>query len=209
MLYDNVQDARAKLQGTFCYYKGRAVNVREVDERDLNGSTQISCLMSFMDDPGSRGFRIPMTDPEFAYMQFNLGYMNVGPYAVWYYRIPLRQYRQGLRRDQCSVRDESGLQPNGGHHGYDLLGNNAHTADMMMNKYPTFEEAIKKLSDGQTIKIAFHRNFALFRDKLRRDYVLEYKGVPTAFGSTDAMFKCADNMGYLRETLQELNIKVA
>lgn len=208
-MYENLTDARAKLQSSLIYYKGRSVQCRELNERPVenspDGKVEIYLRLNWLRDPNARNFNVPLSDPELGYMQFKLGYLNYAQYAVWCYRIPLRQYRQGLRHDQCAIRDESNLQPRAVD--WFNFGANVHTGEMMEGSYPTFEEAVAKLDGGAT-KVAFHQNFAVYRDRMRKDYVLEYKGVPTAFGDMSSEFKCTDTMKHIRESIADLKIKV-
>jgi hypothetical protein len=210
MKYDNIVDARTKLQGTMVYYHGKAALCRAVDIKvDPNNSDNLvmSCRLQMLENGQSRTCLI--TDPGLKYMEFNIGYINSYQYATWFCRMPYKQYRQGLRNDQVEFRDESGQFRRQDIVQQHILSTNRDTAMMLENNYPTLEEAQEMLKSGEFIKVAFHRDFALFRDKLRGDYVLEHKGIPIAFADLNNIFKCSPEYKYLRESMQEIKLKVA
>lgn len=210
MLYDNLVDARAKLQGTYFYYQGRAVYCREINDRsDDPAAPELYCMVGWLSNPGGKRFSISLTDPEISYMQHNLGYINSSGYALWFYRIPMRQYRQGLREDQCRTRDESGvINPDNLPH---FMGHNPETGLMMENTYPSFDEAVALIKTKAATKVAFHRNFATYIDPFRKDVIIEHKGRPTAYATLNdnLEFKCTEDMVFLRESILETGIKVA
>src|ERR1700761_6519436 len=100
-MYDNLENAKQKLQNTFCYYDNRAVYVKEVSAKYKNPESpkitevKISCLVSYMDSPKGTHW-VQLEDPKFQYMEFNTGYINSMGYALWYYRIPHKQWKQGI-----------------------------------------------------------------------------------------------------------------
>lgn len=212
MRYDTVQDARAKLQGTLAYYGDTSVYIHEITEYlpDPNANVLgMRCRLNWLTDMTAKRQTVDITDLKFRYMEFNIGYINAYQYATWFFRMPFRQYRQGLRNDQCQFRDESGLWRNINVNQAHILGATAETGFMMEDKYPSFEEALKGVRDKTAIKIAFHRDFAISQDGLRGEIVLEHKGIPTAYADTGMIFKCNSELNFLRETISELKLKVA
>jgi hypothetical protein len=193
LLYDNMEDVRSKLSGTICYYKGNAVFVKEIAQAgDGNGYVLIVTPI------GSRSKAIVnLSDPELNYMSFNLGYTNHGGAACWWYRHPIRQYRQGLRADQLGCKASR-------QEFYDVAFDFSRpVADMLENIYPKFSEAEKKLKDSDATIIAFNRNFAASWDHVHKDMVLEYKGKPIGHSTNLRDFKLMDDYKHLTESLME------
>ncbi|CAN5950619.1 unnamed protein product [Sphagnum jensenii] len=81
----------------------------------------------------------------------------------------MKQYRQGLRSDQVSYRFTNRS------HGIEFK-RGKYMAEMLENRYPSFEQCCKLLKEDEAEVIAFDRNFALAIDKIHEDYILEYKG---------------------------------
>lgn len=214
MKYDNLADARAKLQGTLGYCDGRGAFFREIGVR-LSKSEPIVeeyyVRVEFLtyDENNPKSCTKNILDPAIGYMKFSIGYINSQAYATWFYRNPVRQYRQGLRHDQMSFQDESAGWRNPHINQFHIFGANSDTGLMLENKYPTFDEALNQLKSKVSSKVAFHKDFAVFTDGLRGDLVLEHKGIPAAFGKNNNQFMCSEEFKFLREAMSELNIKVA
>lgn len=208
-MYDNLDSAKQKLQGTFCYYEGRAVYVKDIKPKssdpDVLMNKKFIVYICYLEGLAKFFWR-DLDDPKFQYMEFNMGYMNSMGYALWYYRIPHKQWKQGLHSNQVSVRDKSGLTD---WHQFHNWGANDTTAAMMENRYPSFEVATEMLNSPGILKVAFSQNFAVYRDGFRKDLVLEHKGYPVAFETVSKTFKCNNELTYLRESIAEMNIKVA
>ncbi|CAM6031251.1 unnamed protein product [Sphagnum compactum] len=113
--------------------------------------------------------KFALNDPEFNCFKYNLGYLNSRGYSCFFYRIPVKQYRQGLRSDQVSYRFTKRS------HGIEFK-RSKYMAEMLENRYPSFEQCCKLLKEDEAEVIAFDRNFALGIDKIHEDYILEYKG---------------------------------
>lgn len=212
LIYDNLEDVRNKLNGTLCYYKNKAVMVKEsypAVHAEQNGMLTKEYLAGkgplekdfaiVLVDPGGRAKRtVLLTDKEFNYMDFELGYANQNPVAVFWYRQPIRQYRQGLRHEQLGYNVS-----NKAFKGMMEFGFGRPIADMMENIYPKFSEAVTMLKNQEATIIAFHRNFAISYDEVHNDLILEYKG--KLIGHTDANmnWQFMPNFEHLAEALKE------
>lgn len=217
-MYDNTDLAKQKLHGTICYYDGRAVMVKEItynygkDDPNHEKPPAIGARIFHIDGSKPGAFVVSLDDPKFQFMEYNTGYINFSGYALWYYRVPHRQWKQGLHRSQFQMRDYSKLMD---YHDFDNFGSNEFTAAMLENRYPSFKEALATLENPNYLKMAFHKDFALYRDKMRKDFMIEWKGFPAAFQYKDfddpnvIKFRCAPEMGYLKESIQEMGIKVS
>lgn len=192
--YDNLDDVKSKLVGTIVYYDGTPVIVKsaEVDEGEL--AVQITNHLS------ARGTSIKkITDPLLNYMKFNLGYANYSHGAVWWYRVPHRQYRQGLKHEQMRYSiSERALNP-----GHTFQAGNS-VNEMLLNKYPSIETIEEKIRDSATPVMAFHKNFAMSWDRVHKDMIVEYKGQIIGCMSGHHEFKLMDEYNHLQESLMEV-----
>ena len=196
--YDNLSDAKSKLESTYCLYGGKAIVVRQVychpDPGTDTGEYFAKC--AYLES--GRGLTIDINDPEFNCSDFNIGYMNINGQAAWFYRSPAKQWQQGLKSN----------------HFYSIsskLGNNAVSfkngaalAAMLENRYSHIIPASQALKTVDYSVIAFHRNFAMSYDRIHEDYIFEYKGVPFAFTKDFQNIGIKDDFKHLSESLSEV-----
>lgn len=212
LIYDNLEDVRAKLNGTMCYYKGKAIYIKECydaaqmyeagafakgyneDKKPKAGEYCIGAV--------NVGGRVKMyfllTDPDFNYQDFQIGYANHPGAAVYWYRQPIKQYRQGLKDGQvgCNV-----SQP--GYKGAFRFEFGKPIAEMMEGRYPKFNDAVSTVKSGEHVIVAFHPCFAVSWDKVHEDVILEYKGRCIAHGTNHQNFKLMEECGHLTEAVKE------
>ena len=192
--YDNIDDVKSKLVGTIVYYDGVPVIVKSADiYQDGELAVHITNSLSARTTSMRK-----ITDPLLNYMKFNLGYDNYNHGAAWWYRIPHRQYRQGLKNEQLrySISDRA-MNP-----GYQFNASKV-IDDMLLNKYPHIEEIEKHLRDQERLCMAFHKNFAISYDRVHDDMILEYKGQVIGCMSKMDEFKLMDEFTHLNESLKE------
>ena len=199
LLYDNLEDAKTKLQGTFCMYDGKAAIVRAVDLVDDLPANERKYRIHGSYGFNGRAFHCTLDDPKFNYRDFNLGYAvrEDGLGAVWYYRRPIRQYQQGLNSKQVHYKTSRRELAN---------VNFQHTKAislMLENKYPTCEEVADSLRSGLEVIRAFHKDFAATHDPIHGDLILEYKGEQIGHTTGKNAFKLMDRYTHLREPLME------
>lgn len=192
--FDTLDDARAKLLGTFCYYKGKAVYVKALDPAGDDWS------MLVYDVGGTAGSRqqVLVSDKDFQASEFRIGYANFSNAAVFYYRIPARQYRQGLKAEQVGV---SMSNPNWRHE--IQFSSNRSIKDMMEGNYPTLEDAKKRITDELTEVMAFHKDFAISRNRIHNDFIVEYKGTQVGHTTGKNDFTLMPQFAHLSEALKE------
>ncbi len=196
--FDNINDVNGKFVGTICYYDKKAVFIKEAGK---DGDGDFVVWIQFAN--GTRGRFVKLTDPAFSYRDFNIGYSNNNQYAVWWYRIPHKQYRQGLKKDQMSC-----FCPEIPHAGMEYpFQFNKPFALMLQNEYPNIQEASKLLRDaeeGRSI-VAFHRDFALKWDRMHQDHILEYRGnqVGVNINSSLTEFRLVPEFQHVQEALKE------
>lgn len=194
-LYDNMEDARTKLNATLCMYNDRAIQIKEVAPDD-DGQPRHLLIRA----PRNLAINtIDIDDPDFNCTRFNIGYVNNDGCATWWARRPLRQYRQGLRYDQMVE-----FSPHPGYKGRMKFDFTTPVLAMMENSYPTFETCEQKLKDKIVLNIAFARDFAASWDDIHDDMLIEYKAKKIGMSHKFKKFKLLKEYEYLQETLAEI-----
>lgn len=195
-LFDNLDDVCSKFVGTVVYYNGKPVNVKSANvSPDKKGEFQL-----LITSTGAKAMFINLTDPALNYRDYNIGYANVGTNAPWWYRLPQKQYAQGLKRQQlgCKFSNEmAGLDENFNFSGPYIK--------MLENVYPSIGDCAARLHSGNIIVSAFHRDFAMSWDKIHEDHILEYRGtrIGTLTGPKLTNGKLIPEFAHLKETIQE------
>lgn len=170
MLYDNLEDARSKLKGTVVYYNGTPVIVIEVSPSEEDPYNKFMLTITKSLTSRYRDVK-SLDDPLFNFTRYNLGYANDHT-AVWWYRVPIKQYQQGLRYNQLKYEVS-----NKHFHGLIEFKMGKPVNEMLLNNYPCLDEAIKQVMDGtDSMSLAFHKDFAVAYDKIHKDTIVEYKG---------------------------------
>lgn len=195
--FDNLEDVNSKFTGTIVYYDKKAVVVKQAAPSEAEKGE----FMLMIAPPSGRGRFIPLKDPALNYRDYNLGYANGDWYAPWFFRRPLKQYRQGLKRDQLQWNLSD---PN--IHLDDNFGYSKTYIAMLENVYPDREQVKQLLMDQNVKTAAFHKDFALFFDSIHLDYILEHKGhrCGVSLNPNLTEFRLVDEFSYLRETLAEV-----
>lgn len=194
--YDNLKDAKDKLLGTFCLHAGRAFVVKNVwvpeggpnDKFKINGTHLI----------GRSGVQeIDLEDPEFNCSDYKIGYTNQAGLCTWWSRIPVKQYKQGLNYDQVTSRGTNAAC-------YQIeFKQGRPVGEMLEGLYPTYKKAAEILKAGEAQMMAFNRNFGMSRDKVHKDFILEYKGIHIGFTEDLVDFKLLEEHTHLLEALKE------
>lgn len=195
--YDNLEDVKSKLAGTIIYYENVPVYVKQAITDEENGSFILQVTNSLT----ARNTKyVKLDDPLLNWTRYHLGYCNMKWGSVWWYRKPLRQYRQGLKSDQMKYAVSSQAFD----HGYEFGATQAVEA-MLIDRYPNVHEIEQTLKDFEVPVVAFHKDFALSWDKIHKDMILEHKGRLIGCMSnrlTDV--KLADEYEHLTETVKEV-----
>lgn len=199
--YDNLEDAKNKLVGGFALHKGKAVLIKGVGY--MSGSdpedNQFGWYGHNMSGRKTSEDFMPIDHSDFNVSEYTLGYMNNHGFAVWWYRMPYKQYHQALRGNQMHARASNPQFIRG-----DEFRASNSLALMLENKYPHYSEAagiLKKQED--TAIVAFHRNFAFSLDRIHGDFILEYKGESIGYTHNLNDFKLMKEHEHLYESLQE------
>lgn len=195
LLYDNLEDAKAKLSGSLCYYDGKAIIIKDVCCEDPDGE-KITLIIAGRNCNKSKV--VPLDDPRLNITRFNIGYCNRPEFATWWYRTPIKQYHQGLKANQMK-----GITSNPEFRGVDRFEFSDRVARMMENIYPEKDNCEKLLKDGEALSVAFHKNFGVSSDKMHRDLILEYKGRQIGTTKNFKDFDLLEENRYLTEALRE------
>lgn len=141
-------DIRARLGSTIIRWKGRPFWC-EVEGETIN-------LMDIVTKQSIA--RVDPDDTDLDISSLTLGYFNIGDCAVFLARQPLRRYKQGVDPNLLTIATLSNS------HRVDANGILCQgLVDGLMDRYPMFKEAIKKVSKVQSV--ALSRDVALLRDK--------------------------------------------
>jgi hypothetical protein len=200
--FDNLEDVRSKFVNTMCYYKGKPILVKSAGfQEDKEGNFIPNKFVLSAAHFQDRSKAIKLEDPEFNYKDYNIGYANSAHYAIWWYRKPVKQYQQGLKKEQLSYVSSDP---------YMIIDDNFNFSRpyvaMLENDYPDLNFCEKVLKDGKTRIAAFHRDFALSWDVIHEDFVLEHRGrkVGASLNGSLKEFKLMADYKHLAEALMEV-----
>lgn len=196
--FDNLNDAQSKIMGCFAYYDGKAITVKNVWEDVDKAHKNLIYYASGIPLIGRAAFpAIEIEDPKFNCSDFNIGYANAHGVCVWFFRNPVKQYSQGLKYNQisakCTNQQAAGIEFK---HGKPI-------GEMLEGIYPDFKKAAKFLNAGEAQMMAFNKNFAMSRDKVHKDFILEYKGQHIGFTADLKSFNLLEQHEHLLEALKE------
>lgn len=191
--YDNLEDAKTKLVNTYCLFRGKALTVKALDHNQVDNKYLAHGAYLF----NGRAVITDINDPEFNCSEYNIGYLNLMYASAWYYRVPVKQWRQGLRSDQLKKKASKraffdvSFEPSKG------------VCSMLENNYPSFQESVEFLKEGKAEISAFHKNFAMTYDRIHSDFILEYKGTNIGFTNNLKDMQLMDENKHLLEALKE------
>jgi len=188
--FDNIEDVQTKFVSTICYYDGKAVIVKNADILE-DGKYYLT-----VSGINGRNKQINLDDPLFKYKDYNMGYVNTHGQAVWFFRRPIKQYRQGLKKEQTGYIKAI---PGGLAEGF---GFSRPVCQMLENIYPSLEECKVAVHDQDVLSLAFNRDFAVAWDHIHEDYLLEYRGV--SIGSGTKSFRVLPSYSHLNDKIKEV-----
>ena len=201
--YDNLEDVKSKLLGTIVMYDGVPCHIKQVYTAADYGNDEHEYWLATSNLGGRLVITRGLTDPLFNFTKFNIGYANYKSAAVWWYRLPYKQYRQGLKADQFRYHASEKAAALG----IFSFGTGKDIDQMLKAEYPGFEEVEKTIKSqengGLPIVQAFHKNFALSHDRIHDDMILEYKGQLIGNIIDRKTFKLLSEYSHLNEVVQE------
>jgi hypothetical protein len=162
--------AASRIVGTYLPLTNKRGLAYIIDLKKSNGSNSLkeaSILASSKKSIGGDYESFKITD--FLFSVGSLGYVNSRfQGAAYLVRLPIRRdYKQGLRTNQCAIQRNTSLLNLQG----EWLSQNISTvSDCINGVFPSVEEAIERVEE-QTEDVAFSRSFAV-----SANYKLLYKG---------------------------------
>lgn len=195
--FDNLEDVQTKFLNSICYYDNVPYQVKTVDLSVITPGDFTLVLYSI---GGGKKVMVEteLSNKLFRYRDYNIGYVNDGANAVWWFRKPLKQYTQGLRSNQLGVKVAHQV------YGQEInFGLSKPYLDMLTNTYPSLEVCQSNLKEGQKKVIAFHRDFALTWDAIHEDYILHYRAAPVGKTVDCRDFSLVKEAKHLNEALKE------
>jgi len=201
LLYDNFEDCKAKLGQTIIYYKGKAAYVKDIQPiPNEAGDVYIdyNLTLAFVDKRNMQKVKLSEAD-SLNYLKYQLGYCNFHGTAIYWYRKPVKQYKQGLKADQMHYKITN---PNLMLH--DQPWNFTRPIiDMLEGRYPTVKEAAELLKNGAAVILAFHKDFAIAHNPVFDEFELEYKGTKIGRTPDFVNVNLTDKYAYVKEALME------
>jgi len=198
--FDNLDDFTTKFAGTVCYYKGEPVFIKSchqdiefdpIKEKHVDKGYKLIFTVA-----SGRADTCNVEDPLFNYRDYNIGYANLNGNAVWWFRKPVKQYRQGLKIEQLGCLGQ-----------FDGNGFCFKTPyiNMLANKYPSIEDTAKAVREGNVFSSAFHKDFALTWDELHEDFILNYRTSKVGVSLNHKLdeYRLLPEYNYLAESLSE------
>lgn len=136
-------DVRRRLVDTICFYNGEPVYV--------NGST--GHTVELFDMTKKPLGRVDYRSEKFDYRSAKVGYLNFEKQAWYLNRIPTRSNATwGISPQNLMAGFQGNRYPTTWGKGM---------ADCLKNKYPSFEECVRLITENGYVSWAFHRQFAL------------------------------------------------
>lgn len=195
--FDLLEEVNTKFANTIVMFDKKAFAIKEVGhDQEVKGQFTLVGIPY-----QSRNAKvIKLSDPALDYKNYNIGYVNGGDYASWWFRKPQKQWAQGLKANQTGYRISMA-----GGHAHDNFGFSRPFINMLEGIYPDIEVVKKSLIDREIQAMAFHKDFALSYDDIHDDFVLEYHGtkIGASIDRDLKQFKIMPEARYLIEALQE------
>lgn len=213
LFYDSLEQTRMRLANSVVTTEdGRAFFVRDAHQKRGSKKIQISGqfypLFLKKGETEGEAWTFEVDDPAVNFRLFRVGYINadrsVFPsrghqgqgQALYVVRDTTRQQLQGLTRRSCTI---SGNPIN------DALFMSSCFENMLMNRYPTPEEASRLMSEDGWTSCAVSRDFAIGTDpKYPGLKTLMYRddAIGLALGKNKVTFQVDTDKRYLKEVLE-------
>ena len=155
--YFSQEDVQMRLNRTLCRYNGEPVYVEVYMDDPLN----LVRLTPIPYNQNQRGkLRVLTTDKGFVHRSPELGYINY-PWgakadAFYYVRSPKRKQQQGLSAANVDVLTKHGPP-------FSDIWMTENFRNLIVNVYPKYEDALKRVVDGDVKGVAFHRHVCIRR----------------------------------------------
>lgn len=204
--FDSIQDANQKLASTVVMAKGLPCYIETV--QGLNTDQQAKIYWMPLDQHRNDSEILRLDKETFEVKRLpSLGYVNHRNYSHYLSRRPVRQAVQGLNSRNVHIPGGDEGTPN-----WDAMLYSRDFADMLMNKYISFDRVFDEILTSQMpLKKAFSRTFAMSIDDLEAVYLWN-RGVKVAVANNPKkygpVFKVPQKYKYLNEELTEQRISL-
>jgi hypothetical protein len=209
--YDNIEECNYRLRHTYVIYDGQAAFVDRETTVEVGGERKVAVRLSRLPYSESKFFIVPLEDERLIYTVFPLGYINYGDRGATYLRrVAMRGRQQGVNQRNVVYQDDEQTYPS--HFSWNNILQTDYLNDLVSNKYPSMEEAVKKSSDHyKTHEFvrpwAVHRRFSVAVDGFGSQN-LYYKGSPVARRHESQQFVLPERCRHLLESLNEIGVPV-
>jgi hypothetical protein len=206
--YENVHDAQMRLRGTVVLYKGDPVRVRDVAAGDGDSILRVlfeplplNAKKAAIDEAVEAAQRKYISSKHFDIAPFKMGYVNEPKGAFYCSRLPNRMQKQGLSAENFIAKDNYGRPV-----GFNAFLQTKEVVAMVRGDYPNFKTAMAAL--GKATSIAFSRNFCLEKDDIIEQLIHIYHRGEAIGGVLDGKVILGKKFQCLKESLEELGVKV-
>lgn len=135
-----------------------------ISMRLLNSVVRVGKTPVYVIDAGAQEIRyksltsgrentINLKSPRLDLSPIPLGYVNYRGEIYYLSRMPVRKYKQGLSSESLNMNGRNGRAK-------DVLRSKA-LAKCVLGQYPSQQEAIQRIKDGEIMGLAFSRQFAI------------------------------------------------
>lgn len=186
-MWDNQQDAHMRASGTVVRFNGKPVYIKDVQTEGGE------LLVNFVYLLTGRKSTARLSDELWNWKPVPTGFVNTGDKVFYVQRKPVRKWKQGLSRDNCSVFPKAlGMQE---------MFKSKQFGRTVMRDYPSYKEAFAKVrSEGG--QVAFHPDLAISRSKVGPIYLL-YR-TDTVGWLEQGELILGDDWSFLKEIVQEV-----
>lgn len=212
--YENLNDAKMRLQDTVVRYKGEPVYITQVGQGNADEIHRVWFKpIPFVNKPFNNieemqkqqeeDRRKYISSKHFDIEPFRLGYVNRpgGNGAFFCSRTPNRIQKQGLCADNFRGVDNFGMRIDFG-----TFTTTKEVLEMVNDRYPTVAQALKALAKCPSV--AFSRNFAFSKDAVIPDLIYIYhKGDKVGmYNTASGRASLGEKFQCLKEALNELGV---
>lgn len=218
-MYDTREEFQQKLQSCVVLYKGKPSLIRDV----FPGVSKKDIILQHKLLRDSKVLDTDARDKswDFRTLGSRLGYVNVD-YGEGSYRQALYTMRQAVRQSSATQGlsqrnvEYPSLKPQpkvGLPNDYKVSWGDLYPRDWFLDtlerRYPTYQNTIEKIKSETVHSWAWHPRWCIYRPDVGPFYLL-YKGSKVAYGDDPGYrWRLSPEFDHLRESLEDLRVKVA
>ena len=210
--YENAEDAKMRLRHTVVLYKGEPVYINDVQRGNGDDDGPLRVYMTALPVTGKAPVpqeegvagqqRKFISSKHFDIAPFRMGYVNDPKYGAYYCsRLPNRVQKQGLCNENFKAVTNAGAPI-----AFATFTACKDVPAMVANNYPSFERCATLLAKCSSM--AFHRDFALMRDKDLPDLIFLYHKAQKVGMFMRDQITLGPKFQCLKESLDEMRLAV-